>query len=76
VTDEDVGQPLLVPFGGPAAVTEEQQVHLGGGECVNDVASVCHDCGGLPRQVCGQSRPGKPDDGKRAPGTRIWLIRW
>jgi hypothetical protein len=30
------------------------------------VAEVGDDCGGLMRQVCGQARPGQPDDGERA----------
>ena len=40
LVDEDVLQPLFVPLGGPASVTDEQPVYLGGHECVNDVRSV------------------------------------
>src|SRR6516165_3295801 len=40
LVDEEVCQPLLVPFRGPAPVADEQPVELGGHECVDDVRGV------------------------------------
>src|SRR6266567_2802960 len=40
LVDEDVLQPLFVPLGGPAPVTDKRPVDLGGRECVDDVVSV------------------------------------
>lgn len=40
LVDEDACQPLFVPLGGPAPVTDEQPVYLGARERVNDVVGV------------------------------------
>jgi hypothetical protein len=64
LVDEDPRQPSFVPVSGPAPVTDEQPVHLGGHECVNDVRSLA-----LP-----QPRPQGPGPGQRARDPRLALL--
>ena len=53
--DEDVRQPPLVPLGLPAFVDDEQAVHLGGHERVDDV-------GGIARRSSGRNAPERDNE--------------